>query len=425
MPLEHPEQPSDSRTDPPALPDELNQSNTPPASLDYEVIRLIARGGYGEVWLVRDNAGAYRACKVVYRESFDNERPYEREYAGIKKFEPVSRCNESQVHILHVGRRDAAGYFYYIMELADDVNRGPEIDPERYVPKTLKSELARRGPLPVNECVHIGLALSATLENLHRNGLIHRDVKPANIIFVNGLPKLADIGLVTDADVSISYVGTDGYIPPEGPTSAQADVYGLGKVLYEISTGRDRQDFPLLPADFTELPDRQARLEFNAVVVRACQGDLKKRYQSAREVHTDLALLQSGGSVRRRQLVRKRLVLGTRLGLVLAAILALVTGLQIRRHSWQTVRNSGNEKLGSPRLPLPEAAQLARDEIEIRHSYQEELASGLEAKARIARELLIRSATAQDPVRELASLKVAAALAAEAQDFTNGNGGMH
>src|ERR1051325_4287008 len=99
---------SDFGPDPAGTPDELSQINTPPASLDYELIRFIARGGYGDVWLVRDGAGIYRACKVVYRESFDNDRPYEREYAGIKKFEPVSRANESQVHILHVGRRDAA-----------------------------------------------------------------------------------------------------------------------------------------------------------------------------------------------------------------------------------------------------------------------------------------------------------------------------
>src|SRR5580765_7837274 len=102
MPLDNPEQPSGSGPNQGEPPDELSQHNTSPANLDYEVIRLIARGGYGEVWLVKDNAGTYRACKVVYRESFDNERPYEREYAGIKKFEPVSRTNQSQVHVLHV-----------------------------------------------------------------------------------------------------------------------------------------------------------------------------------------------------------------------------------------------------------------------------------------------------------------------------------
>jgi serine/threonine protein kinase len=78
--------------------------------------------------------------------------------------------------------------------------------------------------------VELGVSLSAALAELHRVGLIHRDIKPSNIIFVGGVPKLADIGLVTDAAESGSYVGTEGFIPPEGPNSPQADVFSLGKV---------------------------------------------------------------------------------------------------------------------------------------------------------------------------------------------------
>src|SRR5207247_1439740 len=78
--------------------------------------------------------------------------------------------------------------------------------------------------------------------------------KPSNIIFVSGVPKLADIGLVTEADTTLSYVGTEGYIPPEGPGAAQADIFSLGKVLYEISTGQDRRQFPDLPPNLKEWP---------------------------------------------------------------------------------------------------------------------------------------------------------------------------
>ena len=64
------------------------------------------------------------------------------------------------------------------------------------------------------------------------------------------MPKLADIGLVADVSEARSFVGTEGYIPPEGPGTPQADLYSLGKVLYEISTGKDRQDFPAPAARF-------------------------------------------------------------------------------------------------------------------------------------------------------------------------------
>src|SRR5437899_267352 len=136
--------------------------------LDYELLRLIGRGSYGEVWLARDRAGLYRAVKVVFRESFEHDRPYEREYDGIRKFEPVSRSYENQVQILHVGRQDELGRFYYIMELADDQSTGQNIDPQTYVPRTIKSDLQRLGRFPIKECLRIGAALTGALENLHQ-----------------------------------------------------------------------------------------------------------------------------------------------------------------------------------------------------------------------------------------------------------------
>src|SRR5205814_9383732 len=92
----------------------------PPVISDHALLRRIGVGSYGEVWLARNALGSYRAVKIVYRKSFDHDRPYEREFEGLKKFEPLSHARESQVDIFHVGRNDAAGFFYYIMELADD-----------------------------------------------------------------------------------------------------------------------------------------------------------------------------------------------------------------------------------------------------------------------------------------------------------------
>src|SRR5206468_5379478 len=130
-----------------------------------------------------------------------------------------------------------------------------------YIPHTLKLDLYRHGRLPVDECIRIGLALTTALEHLHGHGLVHRDVKPSNIIFVGGVPKLADIGLVASMDATMSFVGTSGFLPPEGPGTPQADIYSLGKVLYEMSMGRDRQEFPKLPADLIEGTTRASRVE--------------------------------------------------------------------------------------------------------------------------------------------------------------------
>ena len=67
-----------------------------------------------------------------------------------------------------------------------------------------------------------------------------------------------------------------------GPSSAQGDIYSLGKVLYEMATGRDRMDFPELPTNLQELPDRDALLELNAVLAKACARDPRERYRTAR-----------------------------------------------------------------------------------------------------------------------------------------------
>ena len=291
-----------------------------PVVPDHELLKLIGRGAYGQVWLARNVMGTYRAVKVVYRSDFEHDRPFERELEGIQKFEPISRTDESQVDILHVGRNDPAGYFYYVMELADDQETGQSIDPDNYSPKSLKSELHRRGRLPLETCLQIGLSLTKALEHLHRHGLVHRDVKPSNIIFVNGLPKLADIGLVASIDATMSFVGTAGYLPPEGPGAPQGDIYSLGKVLYELCTGKDRQDFPELPTEWKEFVDQEGLLEFNAVLMKACASDVRKRYQSAHQMHADLALLQAGKSVKRLRVIERRLAFITRFGLGAAAL---------------------------------------------------------------------------------------------------------
>src|SRR3989449_8219458 len=297
---------------------------SPPPIPDYTLLRPVGRGAYGEVWLARSVTGVHRAVKIIRRASFTEDRPFDREFAGIERFEPVSLGHDSQVGLLHVGRNDAAGFFYYVMELADDIETGEEIFPERYVPKTLKELRARQQRLPADECLAISLALARALAHLHVHGLVHRDIKPSNVIFVHGVPKLADIGLVSAIDTSHSFVGTEGFVPPEGPGSVQADLYSLGKVLYEISTGRDRQDFPKLPADIELLPDARALLELNEVMLKACDSDLRRRYASAQAMHDDLVLLQAGKSVKRLHLIERRLRIAAKYGIA-ATVLTIAT----------------------------------------------------------------------------------------------------
>src|ERR1043166_2785402 len=281
----------------------------PPAIPDHQMLRRIGSGSYGEVWLARNIMGSYRAVKVVYRDQFSEYRPYEREFEGIRNFEPVSRSHPSQISIFQVGRNDADGYFYYVMEVADDQRTGQQIDHDRYEAKTLRSELQRCGRLPVAECLDIGLALTTALQHLHDAGLIHRDVKPSNVIFVHNLPKLADIGLVAAAGDECSFVGTEGYVANEGPGKVQADIFALGKVLYEMLTGLNQKRHPSLPDDW--VPDRQAQ-ELNAVVVKACAANVAERYQSAAEMAADLEFVKSGKSVllvqRLQQAYRRSLV---------------------------------------------------------------------------------------------------------------------
>src|SRR5439155_6095330 len=93
-----------------------------------------------------------------------------------------------------------------------------------------------------------------------------------------------------------SIVGTEGYLAPEGPGTPQADLYALGKVLYEAATELDRRQFPDLPPDLKSWPDARGVLELNEVLLKACARDAHQRYQSAAEMRDDLALLQRGQS---------------------------------------------------------------------------------------------------------------------------------
>src|SRR5947209_4106410 len=123
-----------------------------PAIPDYELSERIGAGAYGEVWLARNTATqAERAVKIVYRATFADERPFQREFEGIKRFDAVSRSHPTQLALFHVGKGD--GFFYYVMELADPLPGSPE-----YRPHTLRADL-ENGRLPAAQVLELGLTL--------------------------------------------------------------------------------------------------------------------------------------------------------------------------------------------------------------------------------------------------------------------------
>jgi len=320
-----------------------------PVIPDHEVLRKIGGGSYGEVWLAQGVTGAMRAVKVVRREDFEDERGFEREFEGILKYEPISRDHPGLVNILHVGRSEAEGeFYYYVMELGDDVRTGSEINPVEYEARNLLIDLrnASGKPLDTDFVIELGVRLSEALAYLHHKGLAHRDIKPSNIIFVDGKAKLADIGLVA-ARGQRTFVGTEGFVPPEGPGSAQADVYGLGKVLYEMATGLDRLQFPELPEELAEGTNRKMWLMLNQVICDICEPRVSKRtIKTASALADGLRRIQRGKRVVRR-----------RRGLVLALIpmmagLALAGWLLRGQLPWLQ-QKLGNAPVVQPDEPEP------------------------------------------------------------------------
>ena len=202
------------------------------------------RGSYGVVFVGVDTIGVRRAVKLIPCGSSLAKR----ELTGLRNYKKCHHRNLLAIH--HVELLDDV--VCCIMDLADDLR--PAGEAGGYLPDTLSNRLRRRGMMPGEEVVAMVEGLLDGLEEMHRQGLVHRDIKPDNILWVNGQPTLADAGTVGEIDQG-TFVGTFGFMSPNranGGTATPADdFYALGKVIYCAWTGRKAVEYPNMSLEMT------------------------------------------------------------------------------------------------------------------------------------------------------------------------------
>lgn len=254
----------------------FNRSPAPaPSSIpDFELLREIGSGGFGRVWMARNLAtGQLRAVKFIARDQTGKADLAGREVTAITLLEAnLRRHDPSLLGVQHVGQTPT--HLFYVMELADNA----AAQPDTYEAASLSRRLGD-GPLDAEQALACARALLAGLTALHRLGMVHRDVKPANCLFVDGELRLADFGLLTEARPQVSRAGTLKYMPPDGRMDAQGDVYAAGLVLYEMLTGFDVEQFPLLGERGAEIAADHRLAALLQVALTACETDRQLRYR--------------------------------------------------------------------------------------------------------------------------------------------------
>ena len=264
--------------------------------------RKCADGSYGSVYIARHTLlEREQAVKIVDCPPGSDR---EREWHGLLNFCRRIHSHPNLITIYDTRRPYGASYFCYTMELADNISAVEG----KYEAATLDARLESQACLPSGEIIDITLGILDGLSVLHNAGMIHRDIKPHNIMIVNGVPKLGDIGLVTNASSESSIVGTPQYLPAEfkghegsGSHLTQAtDLYALAITMYRMMTGLGASNFPVIPEDLMEQsPEIQ---ELNAFIMRAADANPARRYNTVAEFRRALVRARERGRNARRRL---------------------------------------------------------------------------------------------------------------------------
>ena len=258
----------------------------------YEIVEKIGNGGMATVYKAVDKVLKRNVAVKILRDEFTTDEEF------IKRFEVEAQSAARLTHpnivsIYDVGVEDSLHYI--VMELIQG--------------KTLKEIIVEeRGPLPWKWSVNVAIQIASALETAHKNDIIHRDIKPHNIIITeDGIAKVTDFGIakaVSNSTITAfgTTIGSVHYFSPEhargGFTDAKSDLYSLGVVMYEMVTGKVPfdADTPVSVAlkHMQEEPEEPIELNkhvptaVNKIIMKALQKDTTLRYQSASEMLVDL-----------------------------------------------------------------------------------------------------------------------------------------
>ena len=267
----------------------------------YVIKRKLGSGGMADVYLAEDQElGRRVALKLL-----DDRHASDEQFVERFRREAQSAAGLNHPNIVSIfDRGRAEGTYYIAMEYLDG--------------RTLKELLVRNGPTPIPIAIDYARQILGALAFAHRNGIVHRDIKPHNIVVGgDGRLKVTDFGIARSGASQMteagSIVGTAQYLSPEqargAPVDPRSDLYSLGIVLYEMLTGKVpfTGDTPVEIAmkHLSQIPEPPSTLraevphDLDAVVMRALAKDPEQRYGSAEEMDADLARVARGVAVSR------------------------------------------------------------------------------------------------------------------------------